>query len=341
MKTPKILILTAITLILACGPASAAKLQTTVSIAPLKHFVEKIGGENVAANIMVKLGSSPATYEPQPRQMAQLSKSEVYFAIGVPFEQAWLPRFKSASKELEIVNLGDGIVHQTMKAHIHHDEEHHGEHHTEHGHKPTAHHEEHDHDHEPTDHHENHDHNHSPKATTHHAKHDHGQHVDIRMKDPHVWLSPPLVRIICQEIRDTLIKHDPENADTYNQNYLNFAKEINKLDSDLLNTFLNKGKHFSFMVYHPSWGYFARTYGLTQLPIELEGKEPSPKELTQLIKLAKQQSVQAIFVQPQFSQKSAKAIASSIGAKVLVADPLAEDWEANMRKVAKTFTQNH
>ena len=305
MKTPRILILTAITLILACGPANAAKLQTTVSIAPLKHFVEKIGGENVATSIMVKPGSSPATYEPQPRQMARLSKSEVYFAIGVPFEQAWLPRFKSASKKLEIVNLGDEIVHQTMKAHVHHDEEHHG------GHNPTAHHKEHEH------------------------------YADVRMKDPHIWLSPPLVRIICQEIRDTLIKHDPANIDTYNQNYLNFAKEINKLDSDLLNTFLNKGKHFSFMVYHPSWGYFAHTYGLTQLPIELEGKEPSPKELAQLIKLAKKESVQAIFVQPQFSQKSAKAIANSIGAKVLVADPLAEDWKANMRKVAKTFTQNH
>lgn len=317
MKTPKIFTLTAITLILACGPANAAKLQTTVSITPLKHFVEKIGGENVAASIMVKPGSSPATYEPQPRQMAQLSRSEVYFAIGVPFEQAWLPRFKSANKELEIVNLGDRIVHQTMKTHVHHDDDHHGEHHADHGHKPTAHHKENVHE------------------------HDHDHHADVRMKDPHIWLSPPLVRIICQEIRDTLIEHDPTNAETYNQNYLNFAKDINKLDSDLLSTFLNKGKHFSFMVYHPSWGYFARTYGLTQLPIELEGKEPSPKELAQLIELAKNESVQAIFVQPQFSQKSAKAIASSIGAKVLVADPLAEDWEANIRKVAKTFTQNH
>jgi len=95
------------------------------------------------------------------------------------------------------------------------------------------------------------------------------------------------------------------------------------------------------MVYHPSWGYFARTYGLNQIPIELEGKEPSPKELTQLIKLAKKNSVQAIFIQPQFSQKSARALAQSIGAEVLTANPLAEDWAENLRRTAEAFIKKH
>lgn len=295
MKTAKQIILSTIVLLLTCVPASANKLQTTVSISPLKYFVDKIGGDNVKTNVMVKSGSSPATYEPQPRQMAELSKSQIYFAIGVPFEQAWLPRFKSAGNKLEIINLGNGVVHHAMKTHIH-DEDNHA-----------------------------HDENRNDKL----------------IKDPHVWLSPPLARIICQQIREVLIEHDPDNANIYNRNYLKLAKEINELDSELLKTFTQKGQEFNFMVYHPSWGYFARTYGLNQIPIELEGKEPSPKELAQLIEFANKNSVQAIFIQPQFSQKSARAIAKSIGAKILTADPLAENWAENLRNAAGAFAKQH
>jgi zinc transport system substrate-binding protein len=296
MKLSKTIILTAITVLLSYSVAAADQFQATVSIAPLKYFVEKIGGDKVKTNIMVKTGSSPATYEPQPKQMADLSKSEIYFAIGVPFEQAWLPRFKSANSNLEIVNLGKAVIHRNMKAHIHEDE---GEH----------------------------DH--------------HNDHGEVKIKDPHVWLAPPLVRIISQKIMDTLIEHDPANAVTYTSNYLNFAAEINNIDSELLKTFTQKGEKFSFMVYHPSWGYFADTYGLNQIPIELEGKKPSPKKMAQLIEFAKANSVKAIFIQPQFSQKSAQTIAKSIGAQVLIADPLAEDWIANLRRTAKAFATQH
>ncbi len=311
MKSRTIILGTITAMLISCSAALAGQIQTTVSIAPVKYFVERIGGENVKANIMVKAGSSPATYEPQPKQMAELSKSEIYFAIGVPFEKAWLPRFKSANKNLEIISLGQEVVHRSMKAHVHKHEghEHKHEHHTENG---------------------------------HHKDHDHDAlHNEPHIKDPHVWLSPSLVRIMSQKIRDTLIEHDPANTDTYIRNYLNFASEINSVDADLLKIFTHKGQEFSFMVYHPSWGYFADTYGLTQIPIELEGKDPSPKELAQLIEFAKDNSVKAIFVQPQFSQKSAQTIAKAIGAQVLVANPLAEDWPGNLRRTAKAFAKQN
>lgn len=286
--------------ILLCSIAQAASLQITVSIVPQKYFVEKIGGDLVDVNVMVRTGSSPATYEPQPRQMAQLSKADLYYAIGVPFERAWLPRFKSANKNLHIIRLSDCVVRMPMQTHLHNNKE---EHEIE---KQKIH-------HEP----ENHD-------------------ADL-LADPHIWLSPQLVRTICTEIRDSLILKDPKNTDKYRKNYLRFAQEINELDSTLLELFARQKKGLSFMVYHPSWGYFAKTYGLTQIPIELEGKTPSPKKLAHLIEFAKQNSVAAIFVQPQFSQKSAKAIATSIGAKILIADPLAEDWAKNLKKAAQTF----
>jgi zinc transport system substrate-binding protein len=298
MKTLRISLALIAVVLISCTAAVAGQLQTTVSIAPMKYFVERIGGENVKANIMVKAGSSPATYEPQPRQMAELSRSEIYFSIGVPFEKAWLPRLKSANSNLEIVNLGSCVVHQPMQAHVH----------EESGHEEHAH---------------------------------EGHHHSDKIMDPHIWLAPQLVRIISQQIRDTLIEHDPANAPAYVRNYLSFAAEINNLDSELLEIFTRKGKKFSFMVYHPSWGYFASSYGLTQIPIELEGKEPSPKELAQLIKLAKKNSVKAIFIQPQFSRKSARAIASSIGAQVQTADPLAEDWAANLLRTANAFAEKH
>ena len=93
------------------------------------------------------------------------------------------------------------------------------------------------------------------------------------------------------------------------------------------------------MVFHPSWGYFARQYGLEQVPIEIEGKAPKPAQLAELIGHAKEQNIQIIFVQPQFSRKSAEVVAREIGGKVVFADPLAEDWLQNLADVAEKFRQ--
>jgi len=89
-----------------------------------------------------------------------------------------------------------------------------------------------------------------------------------------------------------------------------------------------------FMVFHPAWGYFADTYGLKQIPVEIEGKHPKPAQLKDLIEYATQNAIKVIFVQPQFSAKSADVIARGIGGQVVWADPLAEAWSLNLRKVA-------
>ena len=91
------------------------------------------------------------------------------------------------------------------------------------------------------------------------------------------------------------------------------------------------------MVFHPSWGYFARAYGLEQVPIEIEGKEPKPAELEYLIKHARDHGIQMIFAQPQFSWQAAQTIARSVGGKVIFVDPLAQDWTNNLREVASKF----
>ena len=93
------------------------------------------------------------------------------------------------------------------------------------------------------------------------------------------------------------------------------------------------------MVYHPAWGYLARTYGVEQVPVEVEGKEPKPEQLKTLIEESRKQGIRVIFVQPQFSTKSAEILAKAIGGEVVFADNLREDWEKNLRGQAEKFKQ--
>ncbi|MBW2608141.1 MAG: zinc ABC transporter substrate-binding protein, partial [Deltaproteobacteria bacterium] len=116
-----------------------------------------------------------------------------------------------------------------------------------------------------------------------------------------------------------------------------FIIEIENLDAELKGIFAGKRKGMEFIVFHPSWGYFAQGYGLNQIPMEIEGKDPKPADLQRLIKQAKKLGVKVIFVQPQFSAASASVIAQAIGGKIAFADPLALNWPDNLRQVAAKF----
>ncbi len=156
--------------------------------------------------------------------------------------------------------------------------------------------------------------------------------------DPHIWLSPPLIKIMALRLRDKLIELDPDNSDLYTRNHAELASSLEQIDKDIrqaLETMDTK----KFMVFHPSWGYFADAYGLQQIPIEGGGKEPGARALARLIEQAKQSRIGVIFVQKQFSQRHARSIASAIGAKVVVIDPLSEGYPENLRDVAKAMAQ--
>ena len=267
------------------------KLNAAASILPQKYFIKKIGGDRVNVSVMVLPGANPATYEPKPRQMVNLARAEIYFAIGVPFEDNWLPKFAKTSPKMKIVFTQSGITKIPMKAggHRHHE-------------TPQSH--------------------EKPATGT---------------KDPHVWLSPPLVMLQAKNILDALVKADPEGRIVYEANYKAFLEELKHLNMEIRRVLKTTDQNARFMVYHPSWGYFAQSYGLEQIPIELEGKKPSPRKLLQLIKDARKNGIKVIFVQPQFSEKSAETIADAIGGKVIFADPLAEDWANNLLRVAEKF----
>jgi len=176
-------------------------------------------------------------------------------------------------------------------------------------------------------------------------KHDHDHSLDHHREvpqtynfDPHIWLSPTLVMIQARQILLALQFIDPKNKKIFEQNYKNFMGDLVELDIQLMNMF-NRQKQYKFMVFHPSWGYFAKSYGLLQFPIEIEGKEIRPSQLGKLIKMARANNIRVVFAQPQFSSKSAKLIAREIGGKVVFMDPLAHDWKKNLINVAGQIKQ--
>jgi len=154
--------------------------------------------------------------------------------------------------------------------------------------------------------------------------------------DPHIWLSPPLVMLQARSILTALQAVDPAHRSTYEANYRAFILDVVDLDAQLRAIF-DGLKGSPFMVFHPSWGTFAHTYGLNQVPIEIEGKSPKPAQLKELIERARSNRIKIIFVQPQFSSKSAEQISKAIGGRVAVVDPLAQDWANNLRRVAEEF----
>ena len=268
-------------------PASAAgtneKIKVFVSIVPQIYFVEKIGGKYVEAVPMVQPGDNYHNYEPKAQQMAELSRAKAYFAIGVPFEGAWLPKLTAVNPKMSMIHTEANIIKMPMA------------------------------DHAPND----------------------AKHADEPL-DPHIWLSPRLVKIQAGHILQGLIAVLPQHMDELKQNHRNFITELENLDRDLTELFKQTpGKRI--MVFHPTWGYFARDYGLIQIPIEVEGKEPKAAQVWKLITEAKKQKIDMIFAQPEFSAKSAQFIADQIGAKLIFAGALNEDWEKNLRTIAAQF----
>jgi zinc transport system substrate-binding protein len=260
----------------------ANKTLIFTSILPQEYFVERIGGDRINVQTLVKPGSSPATYEPTPRQMASLSNAKLFFRIGVPFEKVLVPKIKKI-KGLRIVDTTVSIKLRKMKAHHHHEEKN-----------------------------------------------------DQKTKnDPHVWLSPKLVKTQARNIAAALIAADPAGKTMFENNLAIFLKDLDTLDAKLSEALAPvKGK--TFMVFHPAWGYFADAYGLKQEASEIEGKDPSGQQLARLIKMAKDEGVQVIFVQPQFSKRSAKRVAEAINGAVVLINPLARDYINNLEQIAVT-----
>ena len=162
-------------------------------------------------------------------------------------------------------------------------------------------------------------------------------HVEGEL-DPHVWMNPKNAVLMARNTAETLAGKDPAHKKEYMQNRDALIADLEALDRKIA-TLLAPYKGERFYVYHPAFGYFGQAYGLEQVAVETGGKEPTAKRLNSLIKQARGERVRIIFVQPQFSQKSADRVAAEINGTVTPIDALAEDYIANMEHIADALKQ--
>lgn len=281
--------------LLGCRPATSetavGRPRVVVSVAPQAWLVRQLAGPEAEILTLVKPVDNHHTYQPTDAQVSRVMQADVYFRIGLPFENGpWFQALKNSGR-LSIVDTRQGVPLQPMEEHGHAGEAHAGE-------------------------------------------------VEHEGFDPHIWLSPPLLKIQARTVADALTRVDPDRKAEYAQNLQRLEQQLDQLDGEL-RAMLEPVRGKAFFVFHPAWGYFAAEYQLRQVAIESEGKQPTDAELTAVQQEAKQAGVKAIFVQPQIAGQAAAAVASAIGARLETLDPLAEDVPGCLRQAATRIAQSY
>ena len=174
------------------------------------------------------------------------------------------------------------------------------------------------------------------KSPEEEEEHDHHHHHHPGGVDPHTWSSISGAKVIAKNTLDAFVSLDPENKEYYQANYEQLTKEIGETEktvSSLLHSLDNK----TFIIYHPALTYLANEYGLTQLCIEMDGKEPSPAQLKELVETAREHNAKVVFIQREFDQKNAELIAKETGCRLIPINPLDYDWGKEMIHIAKSL----
>lgn len=269
-----------------CGEETASpgrrSLSIFVSIPPQAAIVRALAGSNPSVRMLVQPGQSPATYDPTPKQMAELAEADLCFLIGVPFEERFMELAGSVLSSVLVVKTQAGIRLRQLRHHDHYEKE---------------------------------------------------SRTGIG-DDPHLWLSPKLMKMVAVNMAEGLKQVDSANGEKYAENLNRLLSRLDTLDSDL-RELLAPLAGDTIYVFHPSYGYFADEYGLIQVPLEPEGKTADASYLARLMAELDGREVRGIFVQPQFSDHLARSVASQIGTDLIELDPLSEDYFENMRSMAR------
>lgn len=273
--------------------AENEKLKVFVSILPQKYFAERLLENNGEVEVLIGAGMSPHTYEPLPQQMSKLSRADIFFTVGIPFEKVIISRLKNLCNKLQFVATDENIEKIKMESHHHHNEEHH-----------------------------------------HDEVHNHEMGLD-----PHFWLDPIKASKMAENMAKALIDTKSELADSINENLKKIKAEMAKLDEELAQK-LVLFKRKTMLVFHPAFGYFANRYGIIQKAVEIEGKEPAPRQLAELIRNCRAEGIKIIFVQKQFPVATAQTISRSIGGRVVAIDPLSEDYVNNLKSMAEAIVSS-
>lgn len=274
MKKSIIFLLTLVVLASCRQRGEGARLQVSVTIEPLRWMTEQIGDTLVDVHTMVPAGSSPETYEPTPRQMVELSHSDIYIKVGcIGFETTWMERLMANAPQMKVVDASQGIAYVESSDGV---------------------------------------------------------------KDPHTWTSCANARTMAANVCRALSEADAPHRTLYERNLHRLQQRIDSVDG-AVGRALGGSPQRAFVIYHPALTYFARDYGLRQLPMEEEGREPGAAQMRQLVDEARRQRVKTIFVQREFSPRSTVAVRNATGAVPVEINPLAYDWPAQMLFIARAL----
>lgn len=263
------------------------QLSVYTTVYPLTYFAERIGGDYVNVKSIYPPGANEHHFEPTQKDLISLADSDLFFYIGLNLEPFVENAEKSlANEHVKFINTSSNVPENLLHTSTH-------DHESE---------DDHDHDAE-TD-----DHNHDAEGTE--DEHNHG---DI---DPHIWLSPTIAKNIAETIKNELANKLPEQKELFNVNYEKLVAELDDLNKEI-EEMANNAKNKTFFVSHEAFGYISEDYGLEQVGIAgLNSQdEPSQKELTELVDLAKELNIKTIFFEQNVSSNVASVIQKEIGAK--------------------------
>ncbi len=162
-------------------------------------------------------------------------------------------------------------------------------------------------------------------------------HTKGQYEDPHIWTSVVNMRKMAKTVSDVLCKEDPQNETYYKERTLKLLQRLDALDKDFRKRLKNLSNR-SFLIYHPTLTYFAKDYGLEQIAIEKEDKEPTPSSVRATIEECRRKNVRLILLQQQFDTKNTQLIAAQLKVRTVVFDPLSYQWEETLRAVVQSFT---
>ena len=317
------------------APALEARAETVpsivVGIAPLKYVVSSIAGQRAMVSVVLPGGGDPHTYEPSAIQMGIISDADAYFSIRQPFEEVLLPKLKDAAPKMAIVDVSAQVermlppdvleikadpppspppANATMLGGVNDLMDNATAPAPEEGHAPAS----------------------NATAEKDHDDHDHAQ------PDPHIWLSPANMKIMAKAVLDELIIMLPAHGPEFTANYERFIADVNALDAairELLDPL--PAEQRAFLSFHPSWGYFARDYNLTQIAVEVQGYEPSPQVFAKVIDAAKARHVRTILLEMQFSTALVRTLAEELNANVVAISSLTVAWRDNLLTLAQVL----
>lgn len=280
------------------GPRQTDREHLYVSILPLRSIIGQIVEDDFEIDVLVPAGASPESFEPTPRQYVALNRAKLVFNVGLIDFEQNLLR--NFPDPQKLVNLSRGI--RLLEGSCSHDHTH------EHAHR----------------------HGSAGKNDGHPSQNAaHGI-------DPHIWTSPRALRQMAANAYEALHASFPDSV-RYTGNYEKLLARLDSLDTACAKALHEAGIR-TIVIYHPALTYYAADYGLEQLAVEHDGKEPSARHLAQLIEEARTRKVQRIFYQAQYPASSVKVIAEDIGARSVRIDPLRKDVIENIGEITRQLT---